>query len=51
MPKFYMTFARKILFPDFFFGGEGGKCPCLSPDSYAYGVTLNLSAFSALEVL
>ena len=30
-----MIFARKIIFPDFFFGGEGGS-KCSPPVSYAY---------------
>ena len=28
MPKFYMIFTQKIIFPDFFFLG-GGTCPLL----------------------
>jgi len=35
MPKFNMIFARKNIFPDFFFGG--GASASLPPISYAYG--------------
>ena len=36
MPKFYVIIARKIFFPNFFFGGGARAAPLL-PVSYAYG--------------